>query len=287
MIQYLKRKEIDIQKYNACIENSINSRIYAYSWYLDCVADNWDVLILNDYEAVMPMPWRQKYFIKYIYPPAWTQQLGIFSSRKLNSDLIRDFINSIPKKFKKVTIQFNAENDLSLFKVENRTNYILPLNKSYEDIYKGFNTNRKRILKSVEKSNFRIEKRINKDVFLKYYLESNKNYKLHPSQLKTLNKLLNSNNPSIKLWGVLKDGNLITGLLWLKEKKQITYLLPFSNQEGKGLGIPTLLVNELMIQFSGSMVKLDFEGSMINGVAGFYKSFGGEFEKYFGFQKMF
>ena len=79
MIYYLKRNQLDDNKYNSCIKQSKNSRIYAFSWYLDCVADNWDALVLNDYEAVMPLPWRQKYVIKYIYPPAWTQQLGVFS----------------------------------------------------------------------------------------------------------------------------------------------------------------------------------------------------------------
>jgi hypothetical protein len=66
MIHYVKRKDLDLNKYDACINNAINSRIYGYSWYLDIVADNWDVLVLNDYEALMPLPWRQKYFIKYI-----------------------------------------------------------------------------------------------------------------------------------------------------------------------------------------------------------------------------
>ena len=47
MIHYVKRKDLDLNKYDACINNAINSRIYGYSWYLDIVADNWDVLVLN------------------------------------------------------------------------------------------------------------------------------------------------------------------------------------------------------------------------------------------------
>ncbi|VAW26447.1 hypothetical protein MNBD_BACTEROID04-1052, partial [hydrothermal vent metagenome] len=58
MIYYYKRNQIDIVKYDTCITKSINTRVYANSWYLDIVADNWDVLVLNDYEAVMPLPWR-------------------------------------------------------------------------------------------------------------------------------------------------------------------------------------------------------------------------------------
>jgi hypothetical protein len=47
-------------KYDTCMAQSLNSRIYAFSWYLDAVADHWDVLVYGDYEAVMPLPWRQK-----------------------------------------------------------------------------------------------------------------------------------------------------------------------------------------------------------------------------------
>ncbi len=61
MIKYVKRKNLDLVKYNDCIENSIQSRMYAFAWYLDIVADNWDVLVCNDYQAVMPIPWKRKY----------------------------------------------------------------------------------------------------------------------------------------------------------------------------------------------------------------------------------
>ena len=166
MIQYLKNNEIDIEKYDNCIKSSLNSRIYAFSWYLNIVADNWDVLVLNDYEAVMPLPWRSKYFIKYIYPPAWTQQLGVFSSFKIEAYLVNQFINAIPKKFKKITVQFNAENDVSSFKTEKRTNYILKLDKPFEEIYKGFNKNRKRDLKKAETEKYSIDKEISADEFL-------------------------------------------------------------------------------------------------------------------------
>jgi len=79
MIHYVKREDLMVAKYNDCIENSIQSRIYAFSWYLDIVADNWDVLVLNDYEAVMPVPFRRKFRINYVYPPFWLLELGLFS----------------------------------------------------------------------------------------------------------------------------------------------------------------------------------------------------------------
>jgi hypothetical protein len=44
-INYIKRKDLDIEKYDACIENSSQSRVYAFSWYLDIVAGKWDALV--------------------------------------------------------------------------------------------------------------------------------------------------------------------------------------------------------------------------------------------------
>lgn len=281
MIRYLKRHEINDNYYDNCIKLSRNSRIYAFSWYLDCVADNWDALVLNDYEAVMPLPWRSKYFIKYMYPPAWTQQLGVFSKNEIPKKLISDFIKKIPKKFKKTTIQFNSQNDLSLFKTQKRTNYILPLNKTYEEIYEGFNKNRKRDLIRSERIAFELDKNIETTEFLSFYLNQSKPYQLNQSQIATLKLLLNSNNKAIHTWGIRKNKELIAGLVWLKDNNRIIYLLPIATKEAKKNGFPTKLVIELIITHQNSNYILDFEGSMILNVANFYKSFGVVKEDYY------
>jgi len=285
MIRYKRRKEIDITKYDACIGTAINSRIYAYSWYLDIVADNWDALVLNDYEAVMPLPWRSKYFIKYVYPPAWTQQLGVFSQLEINANLTKNFINSIPKKFRKVTIQFNSENDLSLLETDKRVNYVLPLNRSYEEIYKGFNNNRKRDLKKAITLNYSIDKNVGAKTFLDFYLNESKNYQLRADQITTLKTLLSSNDKAIHIWGIRDGEKLIASLVWLKDNNRITYLLPIATRKAKEKGLPTLLISKLINKYQNNKLLLDFEGSMIDGVGSFYKSFGTEEERYFNFQK--
>ena len=280
MIRYLKREEINIDKYNNCINEAVNSRIYACSWYLDCVADNWDALVLNDYEAVMPLPWRSKYFIKYIYPPAWTQQLGVFSKNEISESLILEFIKSIPKKFKKITIQFNSGNKFQHKKITERVNYILPLNKPYKEIHKGFNKNRNRVLKKTVKTNCIIDKEISSEEFLSFYLNEQKKYQLKQDQITIIKNLLKTNNEAVYIWGVRENQKLLAGLVWLKNTHRITYLLPIANQKAKENGLPTLLISTLINQFENKNLVLDFEGSMIQGVADFYKSFGVDKEVY-------
>ena len=107
MIQYIKRKNIDVAKYDACIANSIQSRIYAFSWYLDIVADNWDVLVLDDYKAVMPIPWRKKFGIKYTYTPLRVLELGIFSTEEVHEI---QFVEKLKKYYKFIHLRLNYHN---------------------------------------------------------------------------------------------------------------------------------------------------------------------------------
>ena len=94
-INYVKRESIDTAKWDRCIDNSRNGLIYAYALYLDHMARNWDALILNDYEAVMPLTWNKKWGIKYLYQPPLTPQLGIFSATNISEKLVDAFISKI------------------------------------------------------------------------------------------------------------------------------------------------------------------------------------------------
>lgn len=283
MIRYFKRIEIDDEKYNECIENSSNSRIYAFSWYLDCVADNWDALVLNDYETVMPLPWRQKYFIKYIYPPAWTQQLGVFSSKEIKEELILKFIKAIPKKFKKITIQFNSENILQTSEsILVRKNYILELDKSNNELFDNFRKDRKARIKESITNNLIIE---NGNILnlIKISEDHYSFLKVTPKAYERLSKLSSLNSSIIKL--VYYERELLGGVLFMKSKKRITYLFSVFTPKGKKLQAPSFIIQQILLKYQQTNLVFDFEGSMLEGVADFYKSFGSTPEKYSLYQK--
>ena len=283
MIHYLKRNKVNVEKYDFCIKNALNSRIYAYSWYLDIVADNWDVLVLNDYEAVMPLPWRQKYFIKYIYPPAWTQQLGVFSSNTISEELIVSFIKAIPRKFKKITIQFNSGNVFKHKNITERVNYILPLNRSYEEVYKEYRADRKNRVKQGYRNNLSI-----KEVNIQSLIEIGKRYysylNINNDDYLKLKKLafyaLKKKNGFIT--GIERnDGSILGGVLFLESKSRITYLFSVVTDEGKNKQVTSSIIDSLIKDKISSNKTLDFEGSMIDGIADFYRSFGGKKELYY------
>lgn len=285
MITYFKRKELDTVKYDACIKNAVNSRIYAFSWYLDCIADNWDVLVLNDYEAVMPLPWREKYLVKYVYLTPWTQQLGVFSIKTLDKVTIVAFLTKIPKKFKLVEQFLNASNKI---KDKKRVNYILPLQKTYTELSKKFSDRRKRSIKKAQKSNLIIKSNHNALQIIALFKEQKSNeVKRDENDYLILNKLTTvlAQKNQIKIIEVYLNNDFIGGAIFLLDAKRITYLFSALGEKGRTLNVMSLLINNLISEYANTHYVFDFEGSMMKNIASFFKSFGAEIEHYYHYKK--
>mgnify|MGYP006875189819 CR=1 FL=1 len=93
-IAYILHKDIDKLKWDACIQKAKNSLLYVHSFYLDIVSSGWDALIAGDYEYVMPLTHRKKLGIAYLAQPAFTQQLGVFSKKKIDYKIVMDFLEA-------------------------------------------------------------------------------------------------------------------------------------------------------------------------------------------------
>ena len=289
MIKYLVHNNIDFAKYDQCIYESKNSLIYGYSWYLNCVAPGWDILILNNYEAVMPLPKRKKYGINYIFQPAWVQQLGIFSRHQLKEDLIAEFINSIPRKFKLVDILFNFDNHFSSKYLSKKDNFILNLSDSYESLFEGYNKLRKRSVKKAKKLNLIIKEVDNSKPIINLF-KKNKGIELNNinSDYELLNQLIQEGfkRQKVEVFCVKnKNQNLLGGVIFLKNKNRIIYLFSAVNQEGKESQVITFIIDFVIKKYSNADMILDFEGSMITSVAKFFESFGAVKETYFWYKR--
>ncbi|WP_347174143.1 hypothetical protein [Polaribacter uvawellassae] len=282
MIRFVKRNQINEEKYNNCISNSLQTRTYAYSWYLDVVADNWSVLVLDDYNAVMPLPFQKKYLISYISQPFFTQQLGVFSKREVTEKLIEEFLKKIPRKFLKIALQFNSENNFSTENTIKKNNYILSLKEHYNTLYKEFSKGRKHAVQQGLKEDFTIEE-VSFSELLKL---SKKHYsfkEVTAKEYKKLTKLvsvLQSKN-KVKILGIKLEKKLIGGSVFVFDSKRVIYLFSAVSEIGKEKQVASLLLNHIIKENSNTELLLDFEGSQIPGIAKFFKSFGAKPETYF------
>lgn len=285
MIKYLGHKEIDFIKYDKCIADSENSMIYAYSWYLDIVAENWDALVLADYKMVMPLTQRKKYGITYIFLPAWVQQLGIFSAIEIKQEIIKEFLKAIPRKFKSVDILFNYNNPFSNKYLSKRDNFILKINHPYELLFEGYNKLRKRSLKKAQQLNLIIKEVDSSESIIDLFKENKgADLKKNERDYELLNQLILKGTEQLKvemLCASDKNNNLLGGVVFLKNKNRIIYLFSAVNIKGKESQAITSIIDYIIRKYSGREMILDFEGSMIPGIAKFFRSFGAIEENYY------
>ena len=161
MIQYIKHENLDTEKWDRCIKRAVNSLPYAFSWYLDVVCAQWDALVLNDYEAVFPLPYKQKLGISYLYTPFWVQQLGLFSLTCEALERSDDFVKAIPKHFRYVDLNMNNPAPIGEIKgvrLKENANYVLYLSKDYKSLNADYSTNNKRNLKKALKQDLTLFK---------------------------------------------------------------------------------------------------------------------------------
>lgn len=284
MINFIPYDKIDRRKYDDCIGHSRESRIYAFSWYLDCVCERWDALVEDDYLAVMPLPKGRKYGIDYVYTPSWVQQLGVFSLEEADHLQQEKFLRALSRKYVWIDYQFNAANKAMAPFSSLRKNYILPLDKCFDDLQRDFSNNRKRISKK-SFADFHLDKQGDPELFFENYTRLEKPYALDESAIRRLRCLCSTDNGKVRIWNVFKDGVFMAGLVWLISAKRITYLVPLSDRKFKAYQLATFLLLELIRDFQGQQVVLDFEGSMVLGVERFYQSFGAKPETYYYFKK--
>ena len=283
-IKYLPHKEIDKAKWDACIKHASNGLIYAYSFYLDAMAKHWDALVLTDYEAVMPLTWNQKYSFYYLYQPAFTASLGVFG-KNLNKELIDDFIKLIPSKFKLVEISLNTGNLIDDSKTSLlRSNYILILNKPYEEIYKAYRDNHKR---NINKA-FQLGCSVSKEIPVDGIIQLNKEQLQHIDgtkpedypNFKTLYEFL-KNRRQAKTYAIVDPKNkILASAVFFFSHNRAYYIMAGNHPEGKTLGASHALIDAFIKDHSGQDLILDFEGSDIQSLAFFYNSFGATEEIY-------
>jgi len=276
-IKYITRKDLDVAKYDACIAQAVNSRIYAYSWYLDVVTDHWDVLVYGDYRAVMPIPKlklkRHLWFAK-IYTPPFVQQLGIFGAENIDSTIIKAFQDTALKCKPKI-YNFNDEFiDNNKFNPKVLPNYELNLQKSYLQLSEGYNTNLKRKLKKFN-PNFSIELIEESDIILNFVFEfakpkMNQNIR---NKLKFLFGVLKEKN-RVETYGFYEKNTLFAVAVFLIDHHRIINLLPISTEKGKNQNAMAFLLDAMIQKNADEDLIFDFEGSSIEGIAAFFKSFG-------------
>ncbi|HLG04361.1 MAG TPA: GNAT family N-acetyltransferase [Bacteroidia bacterium] len=281
MIIYHKHHEIDRDRWDECIRKSFNGIIYAYSWYLDIVSPQWEALIEGEYESVMPLTPGKQMGVSYLFPPFFSQQLGVFSVKKLTAEAVHAFLDAIPEVYRYWEINLNTFNKVDGSDYEYRPNltHELDLIDSYENIRKGYAENARRNLKKAEAGGLKLTTTPSREEIISLFRagRGSKVKNLLEAQYDTLRRLLQALDARGRLHarGVLNErGELIAGAFFVDANGKVIFLFSGLNNEGKEKASMYFLIDNFIRENAHKNLVLDFEGSNDRGIARFYRGFG-------------
>jgi len=283
-IQYLTHAAIDKRRWDACIAAAKNGLPYGSSFYLDTMATNWHALVLNDYEAVMPLPWRKKAGFAYLFQPAMTPILGVFGNN-ISAGMVTLFLHAIPSSFKLWDISLNHFNPLSSslpYPVFKRSNFILPLQQPYEQIQAQYHANIKRNTGKAIKKGCIVKKDIPIDDVIRICKKQFPAFtRVEPGLFEKLKTIYLHYMPQAKTYYVMNaEGKILSACAFLFSGSRAWYWLAGNEPEARDYGASSLLLDTFIRDQANQSLVLDFEGSDDEGVAGFYKKFGATAEPF-------
>ncbi len=273
MIRFLKRNQIDQEKYNQCVENSEYSELYAFSWYLDVVADNWGAFVLDDYQAVMPIPNRNKLSVSYVYQPFWTLQLGVFGTNEIDG-----FIEELVNKFRYVELRLNPSNIVYTTSFVKNEKQILTISNNF--LLSSLRKDRQKDLRKAEKANLTFQNSVSPESLIHLFRNNigtrtpnikDKDYKV----LSILCELLLKKGFG-NLFEVYENDTMIAGAFMLIYKKKATILFSSTDFKNRNNGSNTFLIAKIIEEYKDRIQEFDFGGSSIRNIANYFKSFGAE-----------
>lgn len=272
-IRYLHKNEIDYNKWDAVVNLSRGASVYALSWFLNAVADNWYGLVKGDYEAVMPLVAVRKKGVNIIYQPFFTRYFGVYGS-----GVVSEFIAEIPSDYKLINFcLFNKFKGIQNFEIEKFRYQELKLNSKYEELFSLYSTNAKRLVKKAKKNQAILVESEEVELLISLFKSrkgnllnfTDENYR-HMLQLmqKGLKKGIG------KFYKVKIEDRLIAVAYFFITDKRIYYFNGSITEEGQKDGGLYFAIDQMIEKYSEKEIILDFGGSKVKEVADFYKKFG-------------
>lgn len=282
-IKYLLNAAIDKLRWDECIAKAGNGLVYAKSYYLDHTALTWDALVEGDYKAVMPLPLRRKFGIRYLFQAPFTPVLGVFGNN-LTAENVQAFLKQIPSTVKFWDYSLNHFNtiDEGRYPVYPRQNLVLPLQKTYDELRSAYHENTLRNLRKAVTAGLQVYRQIPiSNVIELARIKFAEFSSVSADFWERLPSLITDKRHQFICYGVKDTSNkLLASAIFLIDGHRAYYWLAGNAPDARKSNASFLLVDTFIKDHAGSGLVLDFEGSDTAGIAMFYERFGAISEPY-------
>lgn len=283
--------------WNALIRRSPQGNFYALTYYMDVVAPDWmgiEVLEDNELVAAMPLLVRKKYGMQYSLQPNFVQYWGIFFDENKFQDTYRELswkrkvvkllVEQLPEKLKLFGYGMAPEFDYGFpfhwegFDLKTRYSYHIDLTKGEEEVWKGIKRKKKNLLRQAERDLGKVQKMKKPDGLLEL-IKANLDAQvgiMSQEHLDTLPKLITEMRDEGYVLQVNDEsGAPLAAGYFVDFEGKTTYLVGAKKPGLKETGAQGLVLWEAIKRSMGNSRIFDFEGSMLEGVESFFRTFGG------------
>jgi hypothetical protein len=280
-LKWLERQDIDEIKWEECINDSLFPSLFGRYWFWDAMTDgNWQAVIEDDYQAVLPVYKRRKWGLPYVTMPFLCQKTDIFSAKDYHIDFTKYF-KLISKSIVKLEIKTSHHGtDFGHF-VE-KTNQILTLSSINRDVSSGYNRNTKRnITKSVD-AGVHISFESNPEEVYSF-IKKHDVTGLIDSYGNQVKRLISESLAKGRGFGVKAklNGNVISMAFFIRDTKRLYFLLCTSNDTGKKVSSMYQLIDHVIQSNASTDLIFDFTGSSMENIARRNRGFGATEETYY------
>lgn len=269
-MKLLDQKNIDRKRWDNLVLLSDDATIYNQSIFLDELAENWMLLVNDEYTIGLPIPFAIRLGVKGIYTPNFIRTIDWVGLNSENQQqIILEAESILKEKFKSAHLKMvethfeGMSSDLMFQEVQ--------------DVL-SMNSQAKRSIKKFIKSNLVIQNVQIQQVLTVVSEELTEKVKdLNENDINRFESLLTT-YPAEKLWviGVLENNEVVGGLVFIKWKNTFHYVKGGARKSAKDLGAMYAMM-ELAIKYAFDQnLKVDFGGSNVAGVRQFNAAFGGK-----------
>lgn len=278
----VKYQNIDKVKWDI-VNNSTKEHAIIYNSvaYLDTIAQQWDAIIIGDYEACLALPYITKWGIKLYANPPFLQKMAVIGN------CTQENCNRIFKVLSKLRlVNIKLENHYSAAAlIATLQNFTIDLATPYSAIYNAYAYKHKYIVRKAQANNLEIIGVKHIDAILQQNRISfghlNHYTDAHFSKLVSF---VNNNPANFEAYHVLNENaEMVYGAVIIKDNYRYYYLVSGAKRNDKS-NAPTFFLDWFLKEKAGQAGKIfDFEGSSIDTVANFFKKFGPQKEYYYAY----
>lgn len=284
-IKFVPREEIEDKRWNGCVHYAINGLPYAYTWYLDNVAEFWDGLVWGDYEAVFPLVHQTVGNAKMLYQPALAAELGLFSLKPIDKRLLTEFMEAIPAEYTVWDFNLNSMNlpTIEATQYTPHHSWYINLQPIYSEQQDRYNQTVVDALKKTESLGLRIKQDLKPEIVVEHFKNTTgKALNLPESAYHSMHRIIyQAQHFGVGGgFGIYQDEKLLASTFLLYSRVANLNLLPGLAFESLDNGAYALM--DLFIRNgAGSMRILDAGPFQTPAVAELFKNYGGEKLEYF------